>query len=62
MLVLSAAFLVFRTMASGFWSSRSAPRLLLSVLAGATFFRTAMGRSDGAHVHYGVLFGVIGRP
>jgi hypothetical protein len=59
MLVLSSGVLALRAMGGGFWRSRSAPRLLLVTLAAAAFFRTPMGRSDGHHIHYGILFGVV---
>jgi hypothetical protein len=56
---LAAAFLAFRAMGAGFWRSRTAPMLLLVTLAGISFFRTALGRSDESHFKYGVFFALI---
>ena len=56
---LATAFLAFRAMGAGFWSSRTAPVLLLITLAGTNFFRTVLGRSDGAHIHYGMIFALV---
>ena len=56
---LATAFLAFRAMGGGFWRSRTAPVLLLITLAGINFFRTVLGRSDGAHILYGVIFALV---
>ncbi len=58
-LVLSMAFLACSTMREGFWRSRTAPVLLLISLAGICYFRTALGRSDSAHVYCGVFFALL---
>jgi hypothetical protein len=58
-LTLSASFLAFRAMGKGFWGSRTAPVLLLMTLAGAFYFRTALGRSDAEHLYYGSLFALL---
>lgn len=58
-LTLAAALLAFRATGEGFWRSRTAPPLLLLTLAGSFFFRTALGRSDKHHLHYGTLFAVV---
>jgi hypothetical protein len=58
-LTLAAAFLAFRATGAGFWRSRTAPQLLLTTLAGSFFFRTALGRSDRYHLHYGTLFALV---
>jgi hypothetical protein len=56
---LATAYLAFRAMGAGFWRSRTAPMLLLVTLAGINFFRTVLGRSDGAHIHYGIFFALV---
>jgi hypothetical protein len=56
---LSASFLAFRAMGKGFWGSRTAPVVLLLTLAGAFYFRTALGRSDAEHLFYGSLFALL---
>jgi hypothetical protein len=58
-LTLAAAFLAFRATGAGFWRSPTAPPLLLITLAGSFFFRTALGRSDVYHLHYGSLFALV---
>jgi hypothetical protein len=56
---LATAFLAFRAMGAGFWRSRTTPMLLLVTLAGINFFRTVLGRSDEAHIQYGLLFALV---
>lgn len=47
--LLTATFLVYRMLCGTFRSTRSCPVLLLLLLSGAAFFRTALGRSDVGH-------------
>jgi len=58
-LTLSMSFLAVRAMREGFWSSKSAPVLLLIALAGTCYFRTVLGRSEVEHIFYGVLFALL---
>ncbi len=48
-----ASYLTCLWLCRAFWHSRDAMMLLLLLLGGATFFRTALGRSDSAHVTFG---------
>jgi len=51
--LIAATYLLYQAAQGGFWSSASNAKLLLLLLAGITFFRTALGRSDGGHLVYG---------
>jgi len=51
--LIAATYLFYRAVQGGFWNSESNAKLLLLFLAGITFFRTALGRSDGGHLTYG---------
>ena len=54
--VVTASYLAYRLIRGGFWNSDGCIRLLLTLLGGATFFRTALGRSDGGHLIFGSTF------
>ena len=51
-----AAHLTYRWLRGELWTSEGAPKLFLLLLGGIAFFRTALGRSDGGHLHYGATF------
>jgi hypothetical protein len=46
-------------MREAFWSSKTAPLLLLMTFAGACYFQSVLGRSDSGHVVYGILFALL---
>ena len=48
--------LTYRCLCSKLWTSEGATKLLLLLLGGIAFFRTALGRADGGHLHYGSTF------
>ena len=50
-----AAYLTYRRL-SGTYLESNAMKLLLLLLGGIAFFRTALGRSDGGHLIYGATF------
>ena len=52
--LLVAAYLTYRRLCGTY--SDGAMKLLLLLLGGIAFFRTALGRSDGGHLHYGSTF------
>ena len=52
--LLVAAYLTYRWLCGTY--SDSAMKLLLLLLGGVAFFRTALGRSDSGHLHYGSTF------
>ena len=51
-----AAHLTYRCLCSRLWTSEGATKLLILLLGGIAFFRTALGRADGGHLHYGSTF------
>ncbi len=51
-----AAYLTYRGLRQALWTSESVMKLLLLLLGGIAFFRTALGRSDGGHLIYGSTF------
>ncbi len=51
-----SAYLTYRWLRRELWSSESATGLLLLLLGGIAFFRTALGRCDGGHLIYGSTF------
>ncbi len=51
-----AAHLTYRCLRGELWTSEGATKLLLLLLGGIAFFRTALGRADGGHLHYGSTF------
>ena len=53
--LIVAAYLTYRCLC-GTASERNAMKLLLLLLGGIAFFRTALGRSDGGHLIYGATF------
>ena len=48
--------LTYRCLGSKLWTSEGATKLLILLLGGIAFFRTALGRADGGHLHYGSTF------
>ena len=53
--LIVAAYLTYRSLC-GTASKPNAMKLLLLLLGGIAFFRTALGRSDGGHLIYGATF------
>ncbi len=51
-----AGHLTYRCLCSQLWTSEGATKLLILLLGGIAFFRTALGRADGGHLHYGSTF------
>ncbi len=51
-----AVHLTYRCLRGELWNSEGATKLLLLLLGGIAFFRTALGRADGGHLHYGSTF------
>ena len=51
-----SAHLTYRCLCSQLWTSEGATKLLILLLGGIAFFRTALGRADGGHLHYGSTF------
>ena len=51
-----SAHLTYRCLCSKLWTSEGATKLLILLLGGIAFFRTALGRADGGHLHYGSTF------
>ncbi|MCH8291061.1 hypothetical protein IH992_08190 [Candidatus Poribacteria bacterium] len=54
--LVAAAYLTYRWLRGGFWHADGCMKLLLLLLGGIAFFRTALGRSDGGHLTYGATF------
>jgi len=54
--LIAGAYLTNRWLCGGFWHSDGNIKLLLLLLGGIAFFRTALGRSDGGHLIYGATF------
>ena len=54
--VVVASYLVYRSTHKELWDSEGCTLLFLTLLGGATFFRTALGRSDGGHLIFGSTF------
>ncbi len=54
--VVTAAYLTYRRLCRTNISAEDALKLLLLLLGGIAFFRTALGRSDGGHLNYGATF------
>ncbi len=54
--VFTAAYLTYRRLCRSPISPDEAQKVLLLLLGGIAFFRTALGRSDGGHLHYGSTF------
>ena len=54
--IITASYLTHRRLCGGFWHSDSCVKLLLLLLGGVTFFRTALGRSDAGHLIEGSVF------
>ncbi|MCG9126359.1 hypothetical protein JT359_02045 [Candidatus Poribacteria bacterium] len=54
--VLTVAYLTYKRLSSNETYPIYALKLLLVVLGGIAFFRTALGRSDGGHLHFGATF------
>jgi hypothetical protein len=52
-LVVSGGYLTYRRFCGDLWQSQGCVKLLLLWLAGAVFFRTALGRSDNIHMDFG---------
>ncbi len=51
-----ASYLTYRRLCRSRVSADDALKLLLLLLGGIAYFRTALGRSDGGHLHYGSTF------
>ena len=51
-----AMHLTYRCLCGKLWTSEGATKLLLLLLGGIAFFRTALGRADGGHLQYGSTF------
>ncbi len=54
--VVTAAYLSYRRLCRTNVSPEDALKLLLLLLGGVAFFRTALGRSDGGHLNFGATF------
>jgi len=54
--VVSAAYLTHRWLAGDLWRSEGSVKLLLVLLAGVAFFRSAIGRADYFHLVYGSMW------
>ena len=54
--MFTAAYLTYRRLCRNPISPDEAQKVLLLLLGGIAFFRTALGRSDGGHLHYGSTF------
>ena len=54
--VLTAAYLSYRRLCRSRLSPDAALKLMLLLLGGIAFFRTALGRSDGGHLNFGATF------
>ena len=54
--VVTAAYLTYRRLCRTNVSPDDALQLLLLLLGGIAFFRTALGRSDGGHLNFGATF------
>ena len=54
--MVTAAYLTYRRLCRTNISAEDALKLLLLLLGGIAFFRTALGRSDGGHLNYGATF------
>jgi hypothetical protein len=52
-LMSAGAYLTLRLLRGDLWPSEGCVKLLLLFLAGAVFFRTALGRSDALHMDFG---------
>ena len=54
--VVVASYLVYRSTHGRVWNSEGCSLLFLTLMGGAAFFRTALGRSDGGHLIFGSTF------
>jgi len=54
--LVSGAYLTYRGLVGGFWKSEGCVKLLLLLLGGIAFFRSALGRSDLRHLDNGSTF------
>ncbi len=54
--IVTAAYLTYRRLCRTNISAEDALKLLLLLLGGIAFFRTALGRSDGGHLNFGATF------
>ena len=54
--VVTAAYLTYQRLCRTNVSVEDALKLLLLLLGGVAFFRTALGRSDGGHLNFGATF------
>jgi len=54
--MVTAAYLTYRRLCRTNISAEDGLKLLLLLLGGIAFFRTALGRSDGGHLNYGATF------
>ncbi|RKU32067.1 hypothetical protein C6497_00065 [Candidatus Poribacteria bacterium] len=54
--VLTIVYLTYKRLSSNESFPIYALKLLLILLGGIAFFRTALGRSDGGHLHFGATF------
>ncbi len=54
--VLTVVYLTYKRLSSNETYPIYALKLLLVLLGGIAFFRTALGRSDGGHLHFGATF------
>ena len=54
--VLASAYLSYRRLCRSRLSPDDALKLLLLLLGGIAYFRTALGRSDGGHLNFGATF------
>ena len=54
--MVTAAYLTYRRLCRTNISAEDALKLLLLLLGGIAFFRTALGRSDGGHLNFGATF------
>ena len=54
--LIAISYLTHQWLCHRLWASISDQKLLLMLLGGIAFFRTALGRSDGGHLVYGSTF------
>ena len=54
--LITISYLTHQWLCRRLWTSISDQKLLLILLGGTAFFRTALGRSDGGHLVYGSTF------
>ena len=54
--MVTASYLTYRRLCRTNVSPEDALKLLLLLLGGIAFFRTALGRSDGGHLNFGATF------